>query len=214
MAWEWRDRYPVKGAREAVRDMFDRLAVFDPLQDGATPNDDFVKLPHFCFDDAAQDIFVQWCGELHLVHIANEQNPLMVQHFGKFEKLFCSIALILHLAEGSIGAVTANSALRAAAWCEYLAGHARRVYGLAEAAKVTSAKTLGRRLAEGKLENGFTARDVVRKAWAGLATTTHVETALGILEDNAWVIGQETDNATGRPTTKYNINPQIGRAQK
>jgi len=28
---------------------------------------------------------------------------LMQQHFGKFEKLFCSIALILHLAEGSIG---------------------------------------------------------------------------------------------------------------
>lgn len=27
--WEWRDRYPVKGAREAVRDLFDRLAVFD-----------------------------------------------------------------------------------------------------------------------------------------------------------------------------------------
>jgi len=26
--WEWRDRYPVKGAREAVRDLFDRLAHF------------------------------------------------------------------------------------------------------------------------------------------------------------------------------------------
>jgi hypothetical protein len=37
---------------------------------GAAPNDDFVKLPHFCFDDAAQDIFVEWCTELHTVHIA------------------------------------------------------------------------------------------------------------------------------------------------
>jgi hypothetical protein len=37
VAWEWRDRYPVKGAREAVRDLFDRLAVFDPVQDGAAP---------------------------------------------------------------------------------------------------------------------------------------------------------------------------------
>ncbi len=62
VAWEWRDRYPVKGAREALRDLFDRLAVFDPVQDGATPNDDFVKLPHFCFDDAAQDIF---CGVVY-----------------------------------------------------------------------------------------------------------------------------------------------------
>ena len=92
--WQWRDRYPVKGAREAVRDLFDRLASFDPLQDGAAPSDDFVKLPHFYFDDAAQEIFVEWCSELYKVHIAGEQNPMMQQHFGKFEKLFCSIALI------------------------------------------------------------------------------------------------------------------------
>ena len=214
VAWEWRDRYPVKGAREAVRDMFDRLAVFDPLQDGAAPADDFVKLPHFCFDDAAQDIFVQWCTELHLVHVANEQNPLMVQHFGKFEKLFCSIALILHLAEGSIGPVTVNSALRAAAWCEYLTGHARRVYGLVEAAKVTTARMIGRRLAERKLENGFTVRDVVRKSWTGVTTSMHAESALGILEENGWVLSYEADNATGRPTTKYAINPNIARLQK
>ena len=130
----------MKGARAAIRDMFDRLAVFDPVQDGAAPADDFVKLPHFHFDDAAQEVFVEWCTELHTVHILNEQNPLMKQHFGKFEKLFCAIALILHLAEGSIGPVTARCALRAAAWCEYLSAHARRVYGLVEAAKVSTAK--------------------------------------------------------------------------
>ncbi|MEI2812403.1 MAG: DUF3987 domain-containing protein [Burkholderiaceae bacterium] len=45
---------------------------FDPLQDGAAPADDFVKLPHFYFDDAAQEIFVEWCSELNLIHIANE----------------------------------------------------------------------------------------------------------------------------------------------
>jgi hypothetical protein len=185
--WEWRDRYPVKGAREAVRDLFDRLAVFDPVQDGAAPNDDFVKLPHFCFDDAAQDIFVEWCTELHTVHIANEQNPLMQQHFGKFEKLFCSIALILHLAEGSIGPVTSTSALRAAAWCEYLTGHARRIYGLVEAAKVTTARMVSRRLAEGKLDDGFTVRDMVRKQWSGVTTAMQAETALAILEENGHV---------------------------
>jgi hypothetical protein len=90
----------------------------------------------------------------------------MQQHFGKFEKLFCSIALILHLAEGSIGPVTATSALRAAAWCEYLTGHARRIYGLVEAAKVTTARMVSRRLAEGKLDDGFTVRDMVRKQWS------------------------------------------------
>ena len=212
VAWEWRDRYPVKGAREAVRDMFDRLASFDPLQDGAAPADDFVKLPHFHFDDAAQDIFVEWCTELNTVHIANEQNPMMQQHFGKFTKLFCSIALILHLAEGSIGPVTAHSALRAAAWCQYLSGHARRVYGLIEAAKVTTAKMISRRLSEGKLDDGFTVRDVVRKQWTGVTNAIQAEAALCILEENGHIHSAESVNPTGRPTTRYNINPQIRRA--
>jgi phage/plasmid primase-like uncharacterized protein len=209
VAWEWRDRYPVKGAREAVRDMFERLAVFDPVQDGAAPSDDFVKLPHYCFDDAAQEIFVEWCTELHTVHIANEQDPLMQQHLGKFEKLFCSIALILHLAEGSIGPVTATSALRAAAWCEYLTGHARRIYGLVEAAKVSTARMLSRRLAQGKLEDGFTVRDVVRKQWAGLTTAMQVEGSLDILEENGHVQSLEALNSGGRPTVRYFINPQV-----
>lgn len=207
--WEWRDRYPVQGAREAVRDLFDRLATFDPVQDGAAPADDFVKLPHFHFDDAAQEIFVAWCTELHTVHIANEQNPLMRQHFGKFEKLFCSIALILHLAEDAIGPVRADSALRAAAWCEYLTAHARRVYGLVEAAKVSTARMVGRRIAEGKLLDGFTVRDVVRKQWTGVTTAMHAESALAALEENGWIHGAETDNPTGRPTTRYYVNPHV-----
>lgn len=209
VAWEWRDRYPVKGAREAVRDLFDRLAHFDPVQDGAAPADDFVKLPHFHFDDEAQEIFVAWCTELHTVHIATEHNPLMRQHFGKFEKLFCSIALILHVSENGIGPVLGASALRAAAWCEYLAGHARRVYGLVEASKVNTARMVGRRIADGKLLDGFTLRDVVRKQWTGVTTSLQAEGALATLEEHGWIQGEETDNPTGRPTTRYYVNPRV-----
>ncbi len=212
--WEWRDRYPVKGAREAVRNLFDRLATFDPVQDGASPSDDFVKLPYFCFDDAAQEIFIEWCTELHTKHIANEQNPLMQQHFGKFEKLFCSIALILHLAEGSIGNVKATSALRAAVWCEYLAGHARRIYGLVEAAKVATARMISRRLAEGKLQDGFTVRDLVRKQWSGVTSTLQAETALSILEENGHVQSQDCIITMGRPTVRYYVNPQLKKVTK
>jgi hypothetical protein len=211
VAWVWRDRYPVKGTREAVRDLFDRLAVFDPVQDGATIPDDFVKLPYYCFDDAAQSIFVEWCTELHTVHIANEQDPLMQQHFGKFEKLFCSIALIMHLAEGSIGPVTDKSALRAAAWCEYLTGHARRIYGLVDAAKVTTARMISRKLVAGKLDDGFTVRDVVRHQWTGVATAMQAEAALAILEENGHVQSQDSFNTVGRPTVRYYVNPRIMR---
>ena len=209
--WEWRDRYPVKGAREAVRDLFDRLAVFDPLQDGAAPANDFVKLPHLSFDEEAQQIFVEWCSELHTARIPKEQNPLMQQHFGKFEKLFCSISLILHLADGSIGPVKACSALRAAAWCEYLAGHARRVYGLVEASKVTTARMVSRRLAENKLDDGFTLRDLVRKQWTGVTTSMQAEVALGVLEEHSYVRALDDISPMGRPTIRYSINPEVRR---
>jgi hypothetical protein len=212
VAWQWRDRYPVKGAREAVRDLFDRLSVFDPVLDGAAPADDFVKLPHFHFDDAAQDIFVEWCTELHTVHIANEQNPLMAQHYGKFEKLFCAVALIVHLADGGIGPVPASSALRAAAWCEYLAGHARRIYGLVEAAKVSAARMVSRRLAEGKLDDGFSVRDLVRKQWTGVTTTMQAEAALAILESHGHIRSRDEIIQLGRPTVRYDVNPLLRRA--
>lgn len=207
-SWEWRDRYPVQGAREAVRDLFDRLASFDPVLDGATPADDFVKLPHFYFDDAAQELFIEWDTQLNRERIPNETNPLMQQHLGKFEKLFCALALILHLAEGNIGPVTLESAMRAAAWCEYLEGHARRIYGLVETGKVSIAKMLARRISEGKLPNGFTARDVSKKGWTGIKTSSDAEAALSILEEHHWVRGFETVTETGRPTVRFSINPQ------
>ena len=206
--WQWRDRYPVKGAREAVRDMFDRLSTFDPVQDGATPADDFVKLPHFYFDDAAQEIFIEWCTDLNQVQIVKEQDPLMKQHLGKFEKLFCSLALILHLAEGNIGPVKSDSALRAAAWCDYLAGHARRIYGMVEGAKVSTAKMLLRRIQDGKLKSGFTLRTVRQKNWSGATNNIQIEAALAMLEAHHCVRGFESASG-GRPTTTYEVNPAL-----
>jgi hypothetical protein len=201
--WEWRDRYPVEGSREFVRDLFDRLAEFDPLQHGATPADDFVKLPWFQFDDAAQELFIEWSTDLHRSRIAAEQNPLMVQHLAKYERLFCSIALVLHLAEGRIGPVQIDSAARAAAWCHHLEGHARRVYALVEAAKISAAQTLSRRLLNRKLSvDAFTVRDVVRKGWTGLKSNLEVEAALAVLEDHGWVSSSD-----------FSVNPRIyGRA--
>lgn len=206
--WVWTDRYPVKGAREAVRDMFGRLAEFDPLLDGAIAADDFVKLPHFCFDDEAQQVFIEWATELNTQRIPSETNPMMKQHLGKFEKLFCALALILHLAEGKLGMVGESCAIRAAAWCEYLEGHAKRIYGLVETAKTTTAKMLSRRLSEGKLPSGFTARDVWKKGWAGIKTTADAETALAILEEHSWLVSLEGLPESGRPTTRYLINPK------
>jgi len=92
-----------------------------------------------------------------------------------------------------------------------LADHARRVYGLVEAAKVNTARTVGRRIADGKLEDGFTVRDVVRKQWAGVTAALQAEGALATLEEHGWIVSAETDNPTGRPTTRFYINPHTRR---
>jgi hypothetical protein len=211
VAWEWRDRYPVRGAREAVRDVFLRLAAFDPVDDGAVPADEFQRVPAFAFDDAAQELFVEWSTDLHCNLIANEPDALLRQHFSKFEKLFGGLALILHVAMGSVGPVGVATAARAAAWTQYLAQHARRIYGLADVARVSAAQTLVKRLKAGKLADDFTARDVVRKGWTSLSTTREAEAALATLEEFGYVASFDDADREGRPTTRYRINPAIQR---
>ncbi|MFS0754472.1 YfjI family protein [Noviherbaspirillum sp. 1P10PC] len=206
--WAWHDRTPAKESRAAMRAIFDHLASFDPVMDGATRANDHVKLPYFSFDDAAQKVFIAWSEDLYH-RIVRETNPLMRQHLAKYEKLFCSLALIFHLVEGHVGHIKEDIALQAAAYCAYLESHARRIYAMTEAATMTAAQVLSRRLAEGKLDNGFTARDVHRKGWGSLAAPKQVESALSLLEEAGWVKPIQHQGDTGRPTVIYLINPQV-----
>src|SRR5713226_6178734 len=48
----------------------------------------------------------------------------------------------------------------AAAWCEYLAAHARRLYGAVTDAARVAAALLATRLSEGRLASPFSAREV------------------------------------------------------
>jgi len=153
-------------------------------------------------------VFAEWSADLNLNRIPRESDPLLRQHLGKFDRLFCSLALVLHLAYGRIGDVQEDTAVHAAMWCEYLEAHARRVYSLAEHGRMDAAALLARRIAAGKLNDGFTCRDVWRKGWSGLSTPQQAEAALVLLEEFGHVVGLETEGDTGRPTTRYTINPQ------
>lgn len=207
--WSWRDRKPSVRARESVQAVFDRLATFDPVEDGAAPADAFVKVPAFSFDDVAQEIFIDFSSMLHQ-RIAQEANPLMRQHLAKFERLFCAAALILHLSAGRIGAVGREAAMFALEWCTYLEGHARRVYALVETASIKSAQLLARRIKERKLPmDGFTARDVGRKGWVGIRDASEAEVALAVLQEHGWLLTDDLPNALGRSTTRYFVNPRV-----
>ena len=220
-AWEWRDRIPAKEARDRAFAAFDLLADFDPVAWGAAPVDDFAKFPYFRFDEAAQEIFIEWSGELHRTRLPAEDHPIIAQHLAKFDKLFPALALILHLtdcaASGQRGPVTAEAALRAAAWCDYLEAHARRCYGLLTDDGLRAAQALADKVRQGKLVDGFTARDVRRNQWRNLTSDEAVQAALDWLEDEDWLRAEEVGGAgpgTGRRTWRYFINPKTAKAAK
>jgi uncharacterized protein DUF3987 len=219
--WEWRDRVPARQAREKAFAVFEQLADFDPVAWGAAPADAFAKFAHFCFDAAAQALFIDYSRDLHCVRLAAEEHPIIAQHLAKYDKLFPALALILHLVEcaatGRRGPVTVHSALRAAAWCDYLEAHARRCYGLLIDDGLRAAQALADKLRQGKLADGFTARDVRRNQWRYLTTDEAVQAALDWLEDEGWLHSEAvggTGPGTGRRTWRYRINPKATRADK
>ena len=209
--WVWRDRHPVTGLARGGARLVRLPGRLRPVAGRRRPADDFVKLPWFHFDDAAQEVFIEWATDLHINRIAAEQNPLMRQHLAKFEKLFCALALILHLAEGRVGPVRAIRRCvpqhGAPTW-RATPGVSTRWWTLRPCQRRgSSAAACSMR----KLHEGFTARDVVRKGWTGLKTTLQAESALAVLEEHGWVVGADTTENIGRPTTKYYINPHIHR---
>ncbi|MEK6805124.1 MAG: YfjI family protein [Pseudomonadota bacterium] len=213
--WEWRDRSPDKAAREAAQAIFDKLAEFDPVAFGAAPADDIAKFPFFWFDEGAQAVFIEWAHDLNTVRMPSEEQPIIRQHLAKYEKLFPALALIFHLvdcaAHGVCGPVSKEAALRAAAWCEYLEAHARRCYGLLKDDGLRAAQALAAKLERGKLEDGFSLRDVRRNQWRSLTTEESIQAALDWLEDEGWLRSKAAgvSERGGRPTTIYTIHPAL-----
>ncbi|SEN91490.1 putative DNA primase/helicase [Nitrosospira multiformis] len=215
--WEWRDRAPNMEARNQAFAIFEALAEFNPVDWGAAPADEFIKFPHFHFDEAAQELFIKWSSDLHTERLPAEEDSLMAQHLAKFDKLFPALALIFHLVEcaatGRRGPLSKEAALRAAAWCEYLEAHARRCYGLLADMELCAAQALAKKLLQGDLVNGFTVRDVMRKQWSGLKTKPVIQAGLAWLEEEEWLRSEDI-GASGRSTRRYWINPRISELGK
>jgi putative DNA primase/helicase len=110
--------------------------------------------------------------------------------------------------------VPVEAAARAAAFTQFLEGHAHRVYALAGLAQTSAARALARHIASGHLPDPFTGREVARKNWQGLDSQQRIEAALGVLEEFGHIVGIEAPATEkgGRPTVRYRINPAISGA--
>ena len=213
--WEYIDCYPDKEARNKVYEIFEHISDLDPVSLGANPTDQFNKWPYFHFSDEAQDFFKNWTTHLNSKKILEEDNKLIAEHLGKYDKLFCALALIFHLVDcvtcDKKGRVSLNAAQMAANWCSYLEGHARRCYNLLGDSTMFSAQHIIQKIKKRKLLNNFTFREVSRKRWSGLKNKQDVQDALEFLEETNWIKGYEIKASSkgGPATTRYKINPKI-----
>jgi putative DNA primase/helicase len=159
-------------------------------------------VPFLHFDDAAQVLFSEWRTSLEIRLRSGEEHPAIVSHLSKYRKLIPSLALINHLCDSRRGAVSESALQRAIAFSEYLESHAQRIYSYATRPDIDAAKTLLKRLANGKLPGIFKAREIYLKGWAGLETPVKAQSAIDLLVEYHH-LSEEEITTGGRPTTHY-----------
>jgi putative DNA primase/helicase len=216
------DRYPETDAKNKAYAVFQALDQLDPAALSCDVDEDH-GIPFLRFAEDAQDFFDGWRVELENRLRSGTLSSIMAVHLAKYRSLLPSLALEFHLiascpraeADGSLrwarlDPVSLQAAMMAAAWCELLESHARRIYQSAMDGDIDAAVTLGERI-RASLPNPFAYWQVVKKGWSGLSTTEEVRRAVGILEDRGWVKVVEIPPtlAGGRPGDQVWIHPDL-----
>ena len=213
------DRYPDTKAKNEAYQVFRAFEALDPLTRGCLVDEDR-NIPYLMRSHLdAQAFFDDWRFQAGEPLAIGEVDPLMASHLSKYRKLMPALSLIIHLVElHGIDDDLHPSRWRrhraAAAWCEYLEEHARRIYQSARDGDPEIAISLANRLKQGSLPNPFTYRVAAQKGWSGLATVDEVRRAVGVLEDRGWVriVEVESGERGGRPYDQVWINPHISGA--
>lgn len=197
--WHYVDRAPDHEAEAGAWDTFKRLRHLNPAGIGAE-SAPWADVPFIGFNDEAQGLLIEWITAMMQRLRAGDEPPWMESHLAKFAALAGRLALILHLADGYAGAVAGDTLARALNWCEYLEGHARRIYSPAADNGVTGARLILKRRSE--LGEGFKARDLYRRCWAGLADPNDAQEAIDTLVEYGHLI-ERTVETGGRPAIEY-----------
>ena len=198
------DRHPDIEAKERAKQVFNRLAELQPEGDNPTI---------WRFTPEAQELFNEWFIDLNNELQSGELHPALESHFQKYTKLIPALALIFaHIDTPNNGNfVDERELARALAWGDYLRTHAIRIYQSATQPETTGAKTILKKIKAKVLFDGFTAREITQRQWAGLGDVEAVKKALTLLTDYEYINLQinPTSPKGGRPSEKYSINPKL-----
>jgi putative DNA primase/helicase len=160
-------------------------------------------LPFLRLAPAARERFSEWRAELeHKLRAAEVEG--LEGALSKYRHHVPALALALHVIDGGAGPVSLQATARALALAEYFESHTRRLYGSARRLVVRGARLIVTKARAGALPSPFTARDVYRNAWAGLADRQIVADALDMLAAHGWLT-EATADTGGRPTAIYTL---------
>jgi len=211
--WRLVDRSPNSAALVAAEKVYSQLAnlwVDDPIR--------------MSFDPDAQRLFNKWWTELeNKLRTDSGLCAPLVAHFAKYRGLMPTLAGLFELADvaaaGRLGTevlISLDHTRQAAAFCEYLDSHARRVYACVTTPECRSARELARHIRAKDVPETFAPRNVYLKGWGGLDTPERVRGALSALEDAGWVRRLESTpyRSGGRPSEQWLVNPKVARHEK
>ena len=172
----------------------------------------------FRYAPDAQELFVEWLAELEVKVRGDELHPALVSHLSKYRKLMPALSVLFELAEwaagnGSADTVSLEHARKAAAWCDYLESHSKRVYSCVVTPQLRAARELAEKIRKRKVgaDGFFSCREVYLKGWSGLDTPEAVKLAAEVLGDAGWVrdLSGESGPFGGRPSNRFEVNPAV-----
>lgn len=206
------DRAALSEAKQAAWRFYSELATLDTqeLRADWDSNAGPGHFPFLRFAPDAQALFSGWMDALERQLRSGELEPALMAHFAKYRGLVPRLALLCHIANDATGPVSGDALQMAVRWADYLESHARRAYGALSLDNVSAARSIWRRVMRNDLPQPFTARDVQRKGWSGLAQRERVEGGLKALCEADWLASNtpETGPGGGRPSKLYRPNPK------
>jgi 5S rRNA maturation endonuclease (ribonuclease M5) len=214
MPYKHVDRLPDMSAREAVQCLFEKIDNMDVCEID-TEAKSASRIPGLRFAEEAQEIANLWRSRLEkkIESLDVKFNPAFEGYLAKSRSLMPSLALIFQVlnsgSEKVTGPISRDAARLAADWCDFYEAHAKKLYNYGRKSPTICLAEL---IEEGKVEDGETVRNILRRGLSGLATRTELNSALTELEERHWIkVVSLQASGSGRPSTIVQINPYYAR---
>ena len=207
--------WPDREAKEKAYGIYQNLDSLVPSAFGAQC-DPYCPIPFCRFCRGAQGLFDEWRSNLEsrLRSVEMDETPAFQSHLAKYRSLMPSLALLFDLIERlggrgeELGAVSLQATRLAAAWCDFLEAHARKIYATELNPADSAARLLAKKIADGQVHDRMTVRDAYIPQWEGLRHANTVKAGLGLLANLGWLVVEEEDTG-GRPREVIRLHPSL-----